>query len=290
MSDNYQNNPQICPSSSEGIRDFQSDPIGIGEAVDRKATTFIAEGLEKFQRPNLGLEVPTGNATEAILKYLDENYKSFNANQDFSYTSLDLKDAQDFVKNIDKAYSEISNYYPDAKSLNTTLAEFLSGNQLAVLPTKGMLRYYNTKNFVTGGLFMAKGFSGAVVSKTLPVAARPSYLFGGGQILGTSFVLGSAFSMLEDATPWRYGKIVFNTLKWTSLLPAKGAESLLNTVVGPIERVVCGIPIPSNNTKALSSGPGLTLRDISRKEVKKALEIALKQLKEMEDAADIKPY
>jgi hypothetical protein len=258
------------------------DPIG--NEVARKSESFISEGLEKFQKSSFGtkVEVPNANATEAILKYLSENYKSFSANEDFSYTSMNIKDTQDFVKTLDKAYGEISNYCPDAKSLNTSLTEFLSGNQLAVLPTKGMLRYYNTKNFVTNGYFAAQGFSSAVFSKTLPVAARGSFLVSGSQILGTSFILGSAFSILEDLTPLRLPKIVFNSLKWASLLPARGAEVVINKALGPIESMICGIPLPVNGTKALISGPGLTIKDLSQKEVKYAVSEALKKLREME--------
>ena len=246
--------PNAAPSSTGDNGPF--DPIG--NAVNEKSATFISKGLETFQKPSLGTSVPTANATEAILKYLSENYNSFSANEDFSYTSMNIKDTQHFVKNIDKAYGEISNCCPDVQSLNTTLTEFLSGNQLAVLPTKGMLRYYNTKNFLTNGYFAAQGFSNAALAKTLPVAARGSFLASGRQILGTSFASGSAFSILEDLTPWRIPKIVLNSLKWTSLLPARGAEVVLNQVLGPVESMACGIQLPTNGTKALISGPGLT--------------------------------
>lgn len=280
----FPNGDQIRPSSPGENGPF--DPIG--DAVTEKSAAFIADGLEKFQKSGLGTEIPTANVTEAIFKYLDENYKSFTFNEDFSYTSMNIRDTQHFVKNIDKAYGEISNFCPNAQSLNTTLAEFLSGNQLAVLPTKKMLGYYKTKNFVTNGFFAAQGFSNAAVAKTLPVAARGSFLVSGPQLLGTSFILGSAFSILEDLTPWRHAKIVFNTLKWTSLLPARGAEVVLNQALGPLESRVCGISLPINGTKALISGPGLTIKDISRKEVKYALSEALKKLKEMEDTGVIK--
>jgi len=276
----FPNGDQIRPSSPGDNGPY--DPIG--NAVAEKSAAFIADGLEKFQKSGLGTEIPTANATESIFKYLNENYKSFTFNEDFSYTSMNIKDTQHFVKNIDKAYGEISSFCPNAQSLNTTLAEFLSGNQLAVLPTKKMLGYYKTKNFVTNGFFAAQGFSNAAVAKTLPVAARGSYLVGGTQLLGTSFILGSAFSILEDLTPWRHAKIVFNTLKWTSLLPARGAEVVLNQALGPLESRVCGIALPTNGTKALISGPGLTIKDISRKEVKYALGEALKRLKEYEDS------
>jgi hypothetical protein len=275
----FPNGDQIHPSSPRENGPF--DPIA--DIVTDKSKIFITDGLEKFQKPGLGLKTPTINATEAIFKYLDENYKSFTFNEDFSYTSMNIKDTQHFVKNLDKAYGEISNFCPNAQSLNTTLAEFLSGNQLAVLPTKKMLGYYKTKNFVTSGFFAAQGFSNAAVAKTLPIAARGSFLVSGPQLLGTSFILGSAFSILEDLTPWRHAKIVFNTLKWTSLLPARGAEVVLNQALGPLESRVCGIPLPTNGTKALISGPGLTIKDISRNEVKYALSEALKKLKEMEE-------
>lgn len=280
----FPNGNQICPSSPGENGLF--DPIG--DAVKSQSAFGIANELEKFQKTGLGPEIPTVNATEAIFKYLKKNYKSFTFNEDFSYISMDIKDTQHFVKNIDKAYGEISNFCPNAQSLNTTLAEFLSGNQLAVLPTKKMLGYYKTKNFVTNGFFAAQGFSNAAVAKTLPVAARGSFLVSGTQLLGTSFILGSAFSILEDLTPWRHAKIVFNTLKWTSLLPARGAEVVLNQALGPLESRVCGISLPTNGTKALISGPGLTIKDISRKEVKYALSEALKKLKEMEDTGVIK--
>jgi hypothetical protein len=257
------------------------DPIG--SAVTEESTAIVADGLKKFQRSGLGTEVSPVNATEAIFKYLDENYDSFYFNEDFSYTSMSIKDTKHFVKNIDKAYGEISNYCPDAQSLNTTFAEFLSGNQLAVLPTKNMLKYYKTKNFLTNGFFAAQGFSNAAMAKTLPIGARGSFLVSGTQLLGTSFILGSAFSILEDLTPWRYTKIVFNSLKWTTLLPARGAEAVLNQALGPIESRVCGISLPSNGTKALISGPGLTLRDLTQSEVRHALNKALKELKAMED-------
>jgi len=280
----FPNGDQIRPSSPGDNGPY--DPIG--NAVAEKSAAFIADGLEKFQKSGLGTEIPTANATESIFKYLNENYKSFTFNEDFSYTSMNIKDTQHFVKNIDKAYGEISSFCPNAQSLNTTLAEFLSGSQLAVLPTKKMLSYYNTKNFVTNGFFAAQGFSNAAVAKTLPVAARGSFLVSGPQLLGTSFILGSAFSILEDLTPWRHAKIIFNTLKWTSLLPARGAEVVLNQALGPLESRVCGISLPTNGTKALISGPGLTIKDISRKEVKYALNEALKKLKEMEDTGVFK--
>lgn len=120
------------------------------------------------------------------------------------------------------------------------------------------------------------------MAKTLPVCARSSYLLSRPQILGTSFILGSAFSILEDIVPWRIPKIALNTLKWTSLLPAKGAEVVINQVLKPIETLSCGISIPSNGTKALISGPGLTIKDITRKEAKEAIEIALKTLRDQE--------
>ena len=258
------------------------DPIG--DAINEKSSTFISKGLETFQKSSLGTEVPTANSTEAILKYLSKNYKSFSANEDFSYTSMNIQDTQHFVKNLDTAYGEISNSCTDVQSLNTTLADFLTGNQLAVLPTKGMLRYYNTKNLVTNGYFAAKGFSNAAVSKTLPVAARGSYLLTGTNLLGSSFILGSAFSILEDLIPWRTPKIVFNSLKWATLLPARGAEVVINHALGPLEIMICGIQLPTNGTKALISGPGLSIKDISRKEVKKLLSAGLEKLHKMENS------
>ena len=138
---------QVITASLNGDnRSF--DPIG--NAVTEESRAIVAEGLQKFQSSNFGTKVSPINATEAIFKYLDENYDSFTFNEDFSYTSMSIKDTKHFVKNLDKAYGEISNYCPDAQSLNTlntTFAEFLSGNQLAVLPTKKMLNYYKTKNF-----------------------------------------------------------------------------------------------------------------------------------------------
>lgn len=278
------NQNQICPASPGENGRFDT----IGDSVNSRTADLIQKELENFpisafNSPGFDLKIPTSNATEAIFKYLEKNYKSFTFNKDFSYTSLDLKDAKDFIRNIDQAYGEIADLCSDKTSLNATLADFLGGNQLSVLPTNKMLKYYKTKNFFTGGIFAAQGFSSAATAKTLPVAARSAYLLGGFKIVTTSFVLGSAFSILEDLTPWRYGKITFNALKWTSLLPARGAEAIINGVLAPIESKFCGISLPSNATKALISGPGLTLRDINETEVRAVLETALRKYSESMD-------
>lgn len=269
--------PFFPKSSTGGIG--PSDPIG--EAIVDKSDAFIKEELRKFLKPNI--KEPTSNSSQAILDYLKSNYKSFKTNSDCSYTQMDLRDTQHFVKNLDQAYEEILNSCTaDTANFNNTLSEFLTGTQLAVVPTKKMLRYYNVKNTITSGLFVTQGFSAATLSKTLPVPARAAYLITGRNLVGTSYILGTAFSMLEDMTPapWRIPKMVFGTLKWSALLPAKGAEVVINGALAPFEIVACGIPLPSNGTKALVAGPGLTIRDISRKEVKKALDEALKKLGE----------
>lgn len=148
LNDDFAKADPTLPSSMKDNGPF--DPIR--DAVNEKSTDFITKGLDTFQKTSFSTEISTTNATEAILNYLDDNYNSFSANEDFSYTSMNLKDTKHFVQNIDKAYGEISHSCSDVQSLNFTLAKFLTGNQLSVLPTKGMLRYYNIKNFVTNGL------------------------------------------------------------------------------------------------------------------------------------------
>ena len=261
-----------------------ADPIG--DRVAERAATFIQDRLETYQKSNVcfgtDVAVSTSNSTEAILRYLDKTYKSFSANEDLSYIEMNMRDTEHFVTNLDQAYKEISKSSSNVQSFNQTLADFLTGDQLAVMPSKAMLGYYTTKNFVTNGYFAARGFSNAAVAKTLPVAARGQYLMSGANLLGTSFILSSAFSILEDLVPVRGVKIAFNSLKWVSILPAKGAEVVINTVLGPFEIMAYGIKLPTNGTKALNSGPGLTINDLSIKEVKKALSIALKKLSEAE--------
>lgn len=271
--------PFFPKSSTGGIG--PSDPIG--EAIVHKSDAFINEGLERFLKPKF--KKPTSNSSQAILDYLKANYKSFKTNSDCSYTQMDLRDTQHFVKNLDQAYEEILNSgTADTANFNNTLSEFLTGTQLAVVPTSKMVRYYNIKNTITSGLFVTKGFSVAALAKTIPVNARAAYLISptGGNLVATSFILGTAFSMLEDMTPapWRIPKMFFGSLKWSTLLPAKGAEVVINGALAPFEILACGIPLPSNSTKALVAGPGLTIRDISRKEVKKALDVALRKLGE----------
>lgn len=219
----------------------------------------------------------SANTTEVILNYLEKNYDSFHTNTDSSYISMNVEDTKHFVKNINEAYGEISKSCTDIKSLNRTLVDFLSGNKISVMPTNKMLCYYNVKTFVTSASFAASGFATAVKAKTLPIAQRGSYILGGRNILGTSFVLGCAFSLLEDIVPFRTGKIACNTLKWCALLPARGAEAVINIITQPIENKLWGMILPANATHTLISGPGLSIKDISRGEIKAILSEALKR-------------
>jgi len=266
------------PDIPQGLYD---DPGSFDDRVRNKGNQILNQGAENMFCHTAELP-PTDNATEAVLRHLKNNYKSFSSNADGSYNSMSLQDTQNFIKNLPQEYSEIAAQCTEhgSASLNETLYKILTGDTISVIPSAGLLRYYNLKNGFFYGGWVSKGWMTAVKGKTLPVAIRPAFYFNGANLISTCAVVGLAATILEDCIPGRPSKIIFGTTKLVTFLPVKGAEWALNSLTGFAERRICGVEVPVNGTQALQCGPGLTIRDLSRKEVKKVLSEILSQWKD----------
>lgn len=270
------------PDIPQGLYD---DPGSSGgsfhDRVRNKGAQILSQGAENMFCQTAELP-PTDNATEAVLRHLKNNYKSFSSNADGSYNSMSIQDTQDFIKNLPQEYSEIAAQCTEhgSASLDQTLYKILTGDTISVIPSARLLRYYNLKNGLFYGGWVSKGWMTAAKGRTLPVALRPAFYFSGGNLISTCAVLGLASTVLEDCIPWRPSKIFFGTTKLVTFLPVRGAEWALNSVTCFAERRICGVEVPVNGTQALQSGPGLTIRDLSRKEVKKVLNELLSNWKD----------
>lgn len=223
------------------------------------------------------------NATQYAFSYLEKNFKSVQANADYSWASMSSEDFKTFLTQVDSHMQQLYADCPDNIDRAEICKLLWTEERLKIIHSGLPATISNGLNGGWAGSLLLTGYRNIVYSKTLPgngmglLASKPH------AIITVSWICGLGLSAASTFMPFPPAKRLLTTASRFLLLPASIIEIGLNIGVSHTFGRIWPATfdgIAFNATKSIATGPGASIQDF--RATREAIDKALREAKRLE--------